>query len=140
MAGKSVQLYVQAAVKAALTSQVTSGGATVPVVDNPYDGQTAPYIVCNNIVETWDDDFNTPQRWLTVTVDVYTTDYKTAGTVTNKDIRRQIINTLAGGSLTITGCTFRGCLLIDNGVEFIELDGQTVHGQCRFRIHVDTLT
>lgn len=140
MAGKSVQLYVQAALKSALTSQVTSGGATVPVVDNPYDGQTGPYIVCNNITETWDDDMNSPQRWLTATVDVYTTDYKTAGTVTNKDIRRQIIDTLAGGTLTITGCTFRGCLFVDNGVEFIEGDGDTVHGQCRFRIHVDTLT
>lgn len=140
MAGKSVQLYVQAAIKSALASQIFSGGAAVPVVDNPYDGQPAPYIVCNNIIETWDDDINSTQRWLTVTVDVYTTDYKTAGTTTNKDIRRQVCNTLADGSLAISGCTFRGCLFVDNGIDFIEADGNTVHGQCRFRIHVDTLT
>jgi len=140
MAGKSVQLYVQAAIKSALTSQVTSGGATVPVVDNPYDGQAGPYIVCNNITETWDDDINSTQRWLTATIDVYTTDYKTAGTVTNKDIRRQVCNTLADGTLSITGCSFRGCLLDQNLPDFVEPDGETVHGQVRFRIHVDTLT
>ncbi|OQB35291.1 MAG: hypothetical protein BWY06_03201 [Candidatus Latescibacteria bacterium ADurb.Bin168] len=140
MAGKSVQMYVQAALKTKLTSAVTVSNVAVPVVDNPYDGQAAPYIVCNQIVERQADTFSTTERWFDVTVDSYTTDYRTQGTVTNKDIRRQIINTLAGTTLSVTGATFRACIFTENGPDFIEGDGDTVHGQCRFRIHVDTLT
>jgi hypothetical protein len=139
MPGKSVQMYVQAALKTKLTSAVTVSSVAVPIVDNPYDGQAAPYIVCNQIIERQDDTFTTTERWCDVTIDVYTTGYRTQGTVTNKDIRRQIINTLADATLTITSCTFRACIFTENAQDFIE-DGDTVHGQCRFRVHVDTLT
>ncbi|HPU86652.1 MAG TPA: DUF3168 domain-containing protein, partial [Candidatus Latescibacteria bacterium] len=107
MAGKSVQMYVQAAIRTALRGAVTEASLAVPIVDNPYDGQAGPYIVCNQITERYADTFSTTERWFDVTVDSYTTDYRTQGTVTNKDIRRQIINTLAGTTLSVTGATFR---------------------------------
>lgn len=138
--GYSCALYVQAAIKSAIDSSIRVSGAAVPVVSNPYEEQALPYIVINQIGENNADTINTSERWYDVTIDVYTGDYKTAGTVTNKDIRRQIINALHRASLSISNCAFRGCLFDSSPPEFIEPDGNTVHGQCRFRIHVDTLT